>query len=363
MKPGALADFGHAFGPPALEAVFKQSPADFEVIEELGFELTGAGEHLCLHLRKTGVNTQDVVRLLARRAGIREFDVGYCGLKDRQGVCEQWFSLYQPVPVTLDLTDLPARGIEVLAQTRNARKLRRGSHRANRFRLRLRDLAWRDGEATASAPVAGSTVQDCLSARLEQVARHGVPNYFGAQRFGREQDNVAQALQLFSGELRLPRGQRRGLLLSAARSQLFNAVLSSRIAQQCWNSRLEGDVWNLQGSDTVFAEADWTSELQARLEHFDIHPTGPLWGAGELRSSGASRALEEAVCAEWPALCEGLAKAGLSQERRALRLLVQSLRWEFVGTADAIIEFALPPGAYATAVLREVCFLKEAASE
>ncbi len=363
MKPGALAGFGHAFGPPALEAVFKQSPADFKVVEELGFELTGAGEHLCLHLRKTGVNTQDVVRLLARRAGIREFDVGYCGLKDRQGVCEQWFSLYQPLPAALDLTDLPARGIEVLALTRNARKLRRGSHRANRFHLRLRDLAWQPDPISRSVPGRDSTMQDSLSARLEQVARHGVPNYFGEQRFGREQDNVTQALQLFSGELRLPRGQRRGLLLSAARSQLFNAALSRRIEQQCWDRRLEGDVWNLQGSDSVFADVDWTSELQERLERFDIHPTGPLWGAGELRSSGATRALEETVCAQWSALCEGLAKAGLNQERRALRLLVQGLRWEFVGAADVIIEFALPPGAYATAVLREVCFLKEAASE
>jgi len=360
MKPGALTEFAHAFGPPALEAVFKQTPADFEVIEELGFALSGAGEHLCLHLRKTGVNTQDVVRLLARRAGIREFDVGYCGLKDRHGVCEQWFSLYQPVPTALDLTDLPARGIEVLAQTRNSRKLRRGSHQANRFRLRLRDLAWHAGAASGNGPAGSAAMQDELGQRLEQVARRGVPNYFGEQRFGREQDNVAQALRLFSGELRLPRGQRRGLLLSAARSQLFNAVLSRRIEQHCWDSRLAGDVLNLQGSDSVFAEVDWTAELQARLERFDIHPTGPLWGAGALRTGSVARALEEAVCGQWPALCEGLAQAGLTQERRALRLLVQNLRWEFVGRSDVIIEFALPPGAYATAVLREVCFLNEA---
>ncbi len=363
MTPAALDGFAFAFGAPAVEAGFKRVPADFQVSEELGFALTGEGEHLCLHLRKTGVNTQDVVRLLAQRAGIREFDVGYCGLKDRQGVCEQWFSLYQPVPVALDLTDFPARGIEVLAQTRNARKLRRGSHRANRFRLRLRDLAWHAEVPGGSAPGVGSALQDWLSARLEQVAGRGVPNYFGEQRFGREQDNVAQAQRLFSGELRLPRGHRRGLLLSAARSQLFNAVLSRRIEQQCWDSRLEGDVWNLQGSDAVFTATDWTPELQARLARCDIHPTGPLWGAGELRSSAAARVLEESVCAQWPALCEGLAQAGLSQQRRALRLLVQGMRWEFVDSAELIIEFALPPGAYATAVLREVCFLKEAAKE
>lgn len=345
-----------AFGEPEVAATFKQTPEDFRVIEELGFALTGSGEHACLRIRKTGVTTQDVVRLLARRAGIREFDVGYGGLKDRQGVCEQWFSLYQPVPAPLPLDELAERGIEVLESCRNSRKLRRGSHRANRFNIRLRNPQWRD-EAQQ-----GDVLQ-ALQERLALVARRGVPNYFGEQRFGRDRGNVDQARQLFAGELRMARGYKRGLLLSSARSQVFNAVLSERVRQQVWDARWEGDVWNLNGSDSIFDAPQWTEELQARLEEFDIHPTGPLWGAGPLRSAAAARALELAVGAQWQDLCNGLEEAGLTQARRALRLPVQDLQWQAMDNGDLNIEFALPPGTYATAVLREVCILKEAGKE
>lgn len=345
-----------AHGEPELEADFKQTPQDFQVIEELGFPLTGAGEHLCLRVRKSGVTTQDVARALARLAGVRDFDVGYGGLKDRQGVCEQWFSVYQSVPAALDLAGLPQRGIEVLEICRNSRKIRRGSHRANRFRILLRNPRWR------SAGVSGEPLQR-LQERLQLVAQWGVPNYFGEQRFGHAHGNVGQARQLFAGQLRLAKGYRRGLLLSAARSQVFNAVLAQRVQEQVWDKRLEGDVWNLNGSDSVFVEAQGCAELDARLQAFDIHPTGPLWGTGALRSGGAARELELAVAARWQDLCDGLEGAGVTQARRALRLPVLNLQWRALDNGDIDIEFALPPGAYATAVLREVCILKEAGRE
>lgn len=344
------------WGEPALEADFKQTPQDFQVVEELGFALAGAGEHLCLRIRKTGVTTQDVARMLARLAGVRDFDVGYAGLKDRQGVCEQWFSLYQPVAAPLALEGLAERGIEVLEVCRNSRKIRRGSHRANRFRILLRAPRWRHGNAQEQP---GQRLQE----RLALIARRGVPNYFGEQRFGHGGGNVAQARQLFAGQLRLARGYRRGLLLSAARSQVFNAVLAQRVREQNWDAWLEGDVWNLNGSDSVFEAPQWSDVLEARLQAFDIHPTGPLWGTGTLRSSAAARALELAVAAQWQDLCDGLETAGLRQDRRALRLPVQDLQWQAQDNGDVLIEFALPPGAYATAVLREVCILKEAGKE
>jgi len=343
-------------GEPELEAHFKQMPEDFQVIEELGFALSGAGEHLCLRIRKTGVTTQDVARLLARLAGVRDFDVGYGGLKDRQGVCEQWFSVYQPVPAPLALDGLPQRGIDVLEICRNSRKIRRGSHRVNRFRIRLRTPCWRDASSK------GEPLQR-LQERLALVARCAVPNYFGEQRFGRAQGNVDQARQMFAGQLRLARGYKRGLLLSAARSQVFNAVLAQRVREKTWDVRLEGDVWNLDGTDSVFVDAQWSDALEERLHSFDIHPTGPLWGSGELRTRDSALALELAVAARWQDLCDGLIAAGVAQARRALRLPVQDMQWRALDNGDIDIEFALPPGAYATAVLREVCILKEAGTE
>lgn len=344
----AIATLAFAFGTPQCSAVFKHEPADFCVDEELGFELSGAGDHLCLQIRKTGVATPQVVRLIEKAAGVREVDVGYAGLKDRQGVCVQWFSIHLPGKQTAEKgePEIVGPGIEVLQRVRNNKKIRRGSHRGNRFRICLRDLQSSASDVTAT-----------LTARLETIARRGVPNYFGEQRFGNENNNVAMALQMFAGELKVARGFKRSMLLSAARSQFFNAVLSQRVAAQNWDRYLPGDVMNLQGSDSVFVPSEWDSVLEDRLQRFDIHPTGPLWGKGELRSSGEAAALELACEAQHKTLCAGLEAAGLQQSRRSLRLPVQDLRWTFTQEGNLDLEFVLPPGTYATSVLRELARL------
>lgn len=342
---GALA---FAFGAPECSAVFKHEPADFCVDEELGFELSGAGDHLCLQIRKTGVATPQVVRLIEKAAGVREVDIGYAGLKDKQGVCVQWFSIHLPGKQTAEKGDpeIAGPGIEVLQRVRNSKKIRRGSHRGNRFRICLRGLQ-------SSAPGVRAT----LTARLEMIAERGVPNYFGEQRFGNENNNVAMALQMFAGELKAARGFKRSMLLSAARSQFFNAVLSRRVAEQTWDRYLPGDVINLQGSDSVFVPAQWDDVLQDRLQQFDVHPTGPLWGKGELRSSGDAVALELACELQHKALCAGLEAAGLQHARRSLRLPVKDLQWTFTPEENLLLEFVLPPGTYATSVLRELVWL------
>lgn len=344
----AIAALAFAFGSPPCSAAFKSKPADFCVDEELGFELSGEGDHLCVQIRKTGVATPQVVRLLQKAAGVREVDIGYAGLKDRQGVCVQWFSIHQPGKHSAGEPSLQITepGMEVLQVVRNNRKIRRGSHRGNRFRIRLREL-----QSTSADPVVD------LTRRLELIGARGVPNYFGEQRFGTENNNVGLALQMFAGELRVARGFKRSMLLSAARSQLFNTLLSQRVAQQSWDRYLADDVMNLNGSDSVFVPREWDATLQERLEHFDIHPTGPLWGKGELRSSGAAAALELACAAQHQVLCAGLEAAGLQQARRSLRLPVEGLQWTFTPEQNLELEFMLPPGTYATTVLRELVCL------
>lgn len=344
----ALGALSFAFGAPACEALFKQQPEDFQVTEDLGFALTGEGEHCCIQISKRGISTQEVVRHLTRIAGVREQDIGYAGLKDRQGVCTQWFSVYVPGR-DLDLAQLPTPAIRILAVTRNSRKLRRGSHRSNHFRILLRKLS-------------GATPEE-LERRLGLVRDHGVPNYFGEQRFGRENRNVQEARRFFAGELKLHKGYRRGLMISAARSLLFNEILHRRVQHDCWNRQLEGDVMNLDGTGSVFVPETWDAVLAERLAQHDIHPTGALWGQGELRSQGAAAALERDVASAYPELCAGLENVGLKQERRSLRMLVQALQWIF-GEDDTLeLRFSLSPGSYATTVLREICCLKEANDE
>tara|TARA_R100001377_G_scaffold75533_1_gene52118 strand:+ start:1109 stop:2191 length:1083 start_codon:yes stop_codon:yes gene_type:complete len=354
----AFGRLGFALGAPQVAAVFKRSAQDFRVNEDLGFELSGEGEHLCLHIRKTEVNTQHVVRQLARLANVRERDIGYAGLKDHMGVCEQWLSIYQAQAQEVDLSSLAQIGVEVLSSVRNSRKIRRGSHRSNGFSIVLRDFA-----STAKTPLAFAEVREEIEARLSQIRALGVPNYFGEQRFGHAHSNILMARRLFSAELRLKKGFKRGMLLSAARSFVFNAVLSERVVQRNWDQHLSGDVMNLAGTGSVFDAPEWDETLAARLDAKDIHPTGPLWGKGALRSGADAQVLEMAVATAQADLCKGLEAAGLEQARRSLRLIAADLNWTWLDDDSLEISFSLPPGTYATAVLRELCVLKEAKNE
>ena len=156
---------------------------------------------------------------------------------------------------------------------------------------------------------------------------------------------------MFAGQ-RVKREQR-SILLSAARSTLFNAALAARIADGSWATGTEGEVWMLEGSHSVFGPEPATDTIRARVAALDIHPTGPMWGVGELRSAGRARELEEAALAPYAQVRSGLEAAGLKQERRALRMRVQELAWEWQDAA-LVLRFRLAPGAYATELLAEL---------
>lgn len=338
-------DLPRAHGPAVLQARFRERPEDFLVEEIAGFEPSGVGEHLLLTIEKRGLTTAEVARRLARWAGIPEVGIGYAGLKDRHAVTRQRFTVHLPGREPPALESLVDDGLRVLEAARHARKLPRGGLSGNRFGLLLREV--HGGRAA-------------IDARLQAIAEQGVPNYFGEQRFGRAGDNVAQALAMFAG--RRVRREERSLLLSAARSELFNRVLSERVREGVWARGLDGEVWMLDGRRSVFGPEPLTAELEARAAALDVHPTGPLWGRGALRSAGACRELEDRVLTADDALPlrAGLERAGLEQERRMLRLRPGALAWDWLDPATLRLDFSLPPGAYATAVLAELGDLSSA---
>lgn len=325
-----------AHGAPVLSAMIRTVPEDFLVEEIDGFEASGAGEHLLLTIEKRGMNTAFAAKHIAQWAGVGEMAVGYAGLKDRHAVTRQRFSVHLPRRTAPDVDALQSDELRVLGQAWHARKLPRGALAGNRFELVLRAV---------------QGCRDAIDARLQAIAGQGVPNYFGEQRFGRDGGNIANALAMFAGR-RVAREQRTHLL-SAARSELFNRVVAVRVVEGSWNRGLEGEVWMLDGSRSVFGPEPWSDALAERLAGFDIHPSAPLWGRGELRSSGDARRLEEEALADPTALAlrAGLESAGLRQERRATRLRPQALSWEWLGPDVLALGFGLPPGAYATTVL------------
>jgi tRNA pseudouridine13 synthase len=322
---------------PLLSGRLRTTPEDFQVEEILGYAPEGAGEHALLWVEKRGANTDWVARELARFAGVPPLDVGYAGLKDRHAVTRQAFTVQLAGKPDPDWSTFPHDEVKVLAATRHTRKLKRGALRGNRFVLVLREV--RGDRAQAEQALAA-------------IAARGVPNYFGEQRFGREGGNVAQARAMFAGR-RVDRAKR-SILLSAARSQIFNAVLAARVERGAWDTPLDGEIWSLAGSRSWFGPEPFGEALAERLARGDIHPSGPLWGQGEPPVAGEAGALERGVAAAYADLAEGLAAARMEQERRPLRLLPKDLQWRWLADDALELSFELPAGAYATVVMREL---------
>lgn len=326
-----------AGGEPPLRARLRTVPEDFIVEEQLGFDADQAGDHLWLQVRKRGANTDWVARQFARHFGVPPVDVGYAGLKDRDGLTTQVFTVHWPGRETPAADSLSIEGVEVLALARHRRKLKRGGLQGNRFRLHLREVT---GD------------RDAAEACLRALATRGAPNYFGEQRFGLGGGNVDRARAMFAGR-RVDR-QARSLLLSSARSYLFNLVLAHRVQDGTWSSFLDGEVGSLDGSRSWFEPEPWNDTLAGRLDAGDIHPSGPLWGRGALPSRGAAQALESAVLEPHADLRAGLEQAGLEQDRRALRLRPRRLDWQWADAETLVLDFDLPAGAYATVLVREL---------
>ena len=336
----------YAFGPAVLAANIRTAVEDFFVEEIPSFEATGEGEHFLLTIEKRGQNTAAVAKRLAEWAGLPEMAIGYAGMKDRHAVTRQRFSVHLPRRVAPDVSTLESEQLHVIEHAWHNRKLPRGALAGNRFVLVLREV---QGE------------REAIDLRLAQIAARGLPNWFGEQRFGREGGNVTAALSMFEG--RRVRRDQRSILLSAARSVLFNQVLAARVGDGSWDAGLEGEVWMLAGSRSVFGPEPWNEVLASRLAAFDIHPSGPLWGAGELRSSGECAAREMSALSDEQAIAlrAGLEKAELKQERRPLRLLAEGLQWQWLDSTSLRLAFSLPPGSYATALLQELGQARDAA--
>jgi len=335
-------DLPFLHGGPLGRARFKAEPEDFVVEEVLGFEPSGVGEHCFVWVEKRDLDSNAAGGLLADALGIRRRLVSHCGLKDRQAVSRQWFSLHLPGQPSPEPAAFESDGLRVLRITRNARKLRRGVHRGNRFAVRLRNPDFDP---------------DLAARRWGAIAATGVPNFFGAQRFGHGGRNVAKARAMFGGGMEPGDRLLRGLLLSAARSHLFNAVVAGRMARGNWDLPLPGEVFGFAGNGTILLPENQRGDEVPRFENGALELTAPLWGKGELQSTADVRALERELTAPFPELTAGLEAFGLRQERRVLRLRPAHPTFELLDGGDLRIAFELPKGTFATALLRELAVL------
>lgn len=339
----------------SLTARIKAEYSDFVVTEELGFDLDGHGEHVCLQIQKRNISTADVAKLLAVAFNVPRSSIGFCGMKDRIGECTQWFSV-KTAEISCDFfQSIENDSIKLVDLNRNRKKLKIGSHRWNHFSLLLKECV-------------GSSAD--FETRLRHIKARGAPNYFGPQRFGYAMGNVWELQEFFLGfqqsENKPLKRRKRSILYSAGRAYLFNQMLSHRVDSGNWASYLRGDVLNLNSTSRYFsvsADQEWDSLLQKRLETSDIHITGCLPGILDGKEKytpyGEAADIENKVVKGVPWLIDGLRSHGLVAGRRALRFHPLNMEWIWINESTLNLRFTLPRGAYATVLLRELCEVRK----
>jgi len=364
-------------GNPLVFGRIKSRPADFIVQEELDFNFDGRGEHLYIYVRKCVLNTNDVIEILQRQFQCRSVDIGVSGLKDKYAITDQWFSIRTPLnlgdtklPVVLQQASssklennelaMTAGEYCVLESHRHTRKLRRGAHRHNRFVITVRDVV----NANHSAPL-----HEAVDKRLHSLQVNGFANYFGPQRFGIDRQNLSAAERLFANPKRKMSRNKRSLLISAARSELFNCVCAERVKAGNWNLPLEGEPMLLDGSHSFFindsslggydslksvgTDGACADDTIVRCQRHDIHPSGPLWGEGDTHATGDCELFETQILQLYTILCQGVEHTGLKQQRRSLRANIERLYWRWQDRSIITLEFNLLKGVYATSFLSE----------
>jgi tRNA pseudouridine13 synthase len=338
-----IPDWPYSLGAPLAEGLIRNNPEDFLVEEIPRVSPEGEGSHVWLWVEKVSANTDWVARELARTVNCAPRDVGFAGLKDRHAITRQWFSVPLSNTTLEQLESADIEGTQILETCLHTRKLKRGTLNGNRFQLKIRDFR-------------GDTAD--TEKRLEQIRASGVPNYFGPQRFGHQGRNVEKGFNLLKKRVRLQRNKK-SIYLSAIRSFLFNQVLAERVQRRQWNVMVDGDLAMLNGTQSIFPCEMPDTDIEDRCNRLDIHPTGPMPGEGGTLPVAKAAEIEQTVLLNWPELTELLSEQRVQASRRAMRLYPSQLEWAFEGN-DLGLSFVLPPGTYATTVLREILVFDEA---
>lgn len=350
-----LQQLGRVFPVPVVSGSLRTKPEDFKVVEELNFSPSGSGEHLFIRIKKTNANTQWVVNQLGKIFELSSQQIGYAGKKDRHSVSTQWFSLHLPGQ-EVDLNRMVIDGVELIESVRHNKKLKIGSLKCNQFEIILRD-------------VSGKIDSDII----RKIIKSGVPNYFGSQRFGHNASNLELADDYLAQKTKIKNRVKRGMVISSARSYLFNLILSERVKQKNWNEPLGGDCLNLNGSQSFFCIANAKAEnendqsldktsmlsnIKSRIVNGDLHISGLLAGREKSESAESAKLIEDEVLAQYSNWMQAFHRLNLSTARRSFRVIPKDFCVEH--ESDTIkLNFKLNKGSYATSVIRELVNVKD----
>ena len=356
----------YAYSHSPIPVYFAKNSDNFIVRECLAYELLGQGEWLYLNIEKKDMSTPELLKYLSSELGVKQSDLGYAGLKDKQGLTSQWISL--PKRYESELSCLNKIKIKDCALHEN--KLKIGHLKGNSFFIRLKKVNPTDAKK--------------LTQVFESIAQQGFANYFGFQRFGKSKDNFNEGLDILRGKLRFRDKKLAKFLVQSAQSELFNKILEQRLmyshfAQEFSAKEIEsilkkdfplaskylaqaakylkkqktpfklllGDLFEHFPKGRLFYENE--NELERFLEK-DISPTGILLGGKSMQPQGFAALVEESITKDFTEL--------FAKENGARRHF-----WSFADeckskydekSAQFSLEFFLQKGCYATVLLEEL---------
>jgi len=397
--PKDSTDFKYEFEKPELQGELKQQPSDFQVKENLKFALRGEGQHLCLFIEKQLLNTLDAVKILARFFNVPEKDIGYFGMKDKLAITSQWFSVdlakshydenycesfdtqfSELLQSTLGFNlagkkrqddkeesskiphvkrmQIPL--MKIISISRNHKKFKIGQLASNSFRVCIRDIRKVDTVKDLSIPLDKKIQQD-LEKRLKDISTLGYPNYFGEQRFGRDNKNI----ELLKKHLKSDLSKRRALrsrLISTLRALIFNRYLSERIQEKTLRQYKLGDVLQFPDSRTLFTEINDNPEdssdqsisvIQNRIDLGGVYITGPMLGFNAGKAERDSLVFESMISRKFRTYLPFLERHKVQSARRALITQPKNMTWQWLDN-DLLLSFELPSGSFATSMIREL---------
>jgi len=353
----------------SVDEVFEDSREDDE------------GEYLHFIMEKRNWDTIRAVDNVSRALHISRKRFGYAGTKDKRAVTKQRMSVWNIERENLEVLNL--KDIKLYNFVRSDERLNLGDLLGNKFKITIRKT---EGDI--------SQIKEVMQETVSQLSLGGVPNYFGYQRFGivrpnthlvgkkiiqgdldgavmqyiakpypgeredtkearemlSETGNFKKALEVYPSRLnyernmldalvknpkdfagalrRLPKKLRR-MLVHACQSHIFNEVLSEAIAEginiRTKNIKLLGYKSGFSQDEIGRIEKEVLEREDLTMEQFKINSMPEVSVTGEDRRASINTKISFDV--EDDELNPGLIKVSFS--------------------------FFLPPGSYATTVLRE----------
>lgn len=330
----------------SISGAIKKEISDFQVEEIPAYEPSGKGEHLFVFIEKHGLSTQEVLEALSHLPGVSINQIGYAGMKDRQGITRQWFSIHTPDKLPLHLIESPQ--LKVLKESRHFNKLKPGHLKGNQFNVLLRDV----------------NIRGDFEILWNQVILRGFPNYYGEQRFGWGNQNVVKGWDILKTKAKkTPRNKKNKFFLQAFQSAIFNHQLSTRInAQIPFNEPQLGDLAYIHLSGAVFSvdTSDTLAQCKKRAETGEISPSGFLPGYKVSQAEGDCGKMEKEILSRLGLTFSDFfldrKKMSLKGERRSFRSFAKNPTYSFEplnSSKNIRFQFSLPSGVFATTFLRE----------